>query len=114
MLLIGRQSVQAVPDQDAVHRWTRRRRLLVKALQIVGDLARAEVIVLPEVQDLADDFRRRGASATGAACWVDRQARRAVRVKPPLPPIERLPRNAKMPARAGDVPRHAPGLLQSP
>jgi hypothetical protein len=32
----------------------------MKALQIIGNLARAEVVVLPQIQDFADDLTRRG------------------------------------------------------
>ena len=59
MLLIGRQPVHPVLAQNAMH-GRRGDRQLVKALQVVGDLARAEVVVLPQVQNLADDLRRRG------------------------------------------------------
>ena len=58
MLLVGRQPAHAVSAEDPVHRRGRHRQL-VKALQVVGDLARAEVVMLPKVQNLADDFLRR-------------------------------------------------------
>ena len=55
----------------------RRDRDLVKALQVVGDHARPEVIVLPQVQDLADDLARRGARRPVRRPRPIAQARRA-------------------------------------
>lgn len=46
VLLVGRQPAQAAPHQDPVNRRGGDRDL-VKALQVVGDPAGAEVIVLP-------------------------------------------------------------------
>ena len=58
VLLIRRQPVHAVLAQNAMHGRAGDRQA-VKPLQVVGNLARAEVIVLAEVEDLADDVGRR-------------------------------------------------------
>ena len=46
--------------QDAVHGGHRNRQA-VEGLQVIGDLPRSEVVVLPEVQNLADHLARYGA-----------------------------------------------------
>jgi hypothetical protein len=101
-LLIRRQPRHPVPRQDAMHR--RDGDLdLVKAQQIRRDPAGAEVVVLAEIQDLADHLARRRA---GRAPWRSRaiaQARVAVLGLPPLPFVERLARNPESPAYPGDV-----------
>ena len=48
MFLAARQAIHAVPHQDAVHGGDRQR-LVMKALQVVGDFARAEMVGLAEV-----------------------------------------------------------------
>ena len=59
VLLIGWQPTHTVLDQDPMY--ARARNLdLMKALQIRGDSVRPEVIVLAQVEDFADDGRRRG------------------------------------------------------
>jgi hypothetical protein len=35
---------------------------LVESLQVIGDLPGPEVVMLPQVEDLADDLRRRSQS----------------------------------------------------
>ena len=57
VLLIGWQAIHAVPHQNAVHRRPGDGEL-VKSLQVVGNLARTEAIVLAEIQNLAHYLRR--------------------------------------------------------
>jgi len=60
MLLVGRLPAHAVLDQDPMH--GRASDLhLVKALHVGGDPVRPKVIVLPQIQNLADYRRRCGA-----------------------------------------------------
>jgi hypothetical protein len=61
VLLIRWEPRYAVPRQDAVHRGDRDRDLM-EARQVCRDAAGPEVIVLPQVEDLADDLTRHGAS----------------------------------------------------
>ena len=51
--------VRFVPSEDPMDR-RRRDRLRVKAFQIVSDASRPEVVVLAQVENLADDIGRRG------------------------------------------------------
>ena len=89
VLLIRRQPAHAVLAQDPVHGGARDRHL-VKALEVVGDPARPEVVVLPQIQDLAHDLAwgrpRRPMGRSRAIA----QARLPVRVKPSFPAVERL------------------------
>jgi hypothetical protein len=57
MLLIRRQPRHPVSRQDSMHGGGRDRDLM-KAREIGGDAAPAEMVVLPQVQNLADDFLR--------------------------------------------------------
>ena len=59
VLLVGRQPTHAVFDQESMY--GRSRDLdLVKALQVGSDPVRPEMIILSQVQNLADNSRRRG------------------------------------------------------
>ena len=71
MLLVAWQAVHPMPHQNAMHR-RHRQRLLVKALQIVRDLARPEMVGLAQVQNLANDLARRGVGRPVRACSADR------------------------------------------
>jgi hypothetical protein len=55
VLLVGGQPVHPVPLQNAVHRGAGHRHAM-KPFEIIGNLARPEVVVLPEVQYLAHDL----------------------------------------------------------
>jgi hypothetical protein len=88
VLLICRQPRHAVPRQDAVHR-ERRDRDLVEAAQVRRDPARAEVIVLTQAQDLADDV------ATRRARRVVRRPRRF----PRRPPVAGTRHRSPVPSR---------------
>src|SRR4051812_3318761 len=63
MLLIGRQSRQPASGQDAVDRRAGDGHLM-KPLQVARDPARSEVVLLPQVHDLAGDVVRRCLRAT--------------------------------------------------
>ena len=102
MLLIRRQARHPVARQDAMHRGGRDRDLM-KAREIGPDAPRAEMIGLPEIQNFADDLRRgrprRGMRDPGAIA----QACVAVLVPASLPFVERLARDAEVPAGARNV-----------
>src|SRR5688572_17877513 len=109
MLLVGRQPAHPMLAEQAVHRgW--RDRDLVKALQIVSDLARPEMIVLPQVQNLADHLPRGGVRRPVRRTWPIVQARRAELVKAPFPLVERPPGNPEVSTR----PCHTAGRLGRP
>jgi hypothetical protein len=59
VLLIGREPIQAVSRQDAMH-GGRGDHQAMKALYVSGDSARSEVVGVPQVQDLPDHIGRRG------------------------------------------------------
>src|SRR5919108_2080091 len=89
IFLVGRQPVHPVLAQNAMHRRSGHAHLM-KASQIVGNAARPEVIALAEVEDLADDRRRRGPGRAVRRPGSITQARRAVRLIALLPLVERL------------------------
>src|SRR5688572_17171495 len=93
VLLVCRESRHAVLTQDAMDRGARDRHL-VKALQIGGDPAGAEVVLLAQVQNLADDLRFRGLGRALRRSWLVAQAGRAGRLESPLPLVESLARDA--------------------
>ena len=111
MLLIGRQPAHPVSAQNAMHR----RRCdgeAVKALQVGRNPGGAEVIALPEVQNLADDL---------APCRPGRAVRRpspivqtglAVGFVAPFLLVEGLPGNPEMAAGASHVTRALARVLQ--
>jgi hypothetical protein len=55
VLLIRWQPVRAVPAENPMHRGTGNRHL-VEAFEISSDPPRPEVILLPQIQDLAHDL----------------------------------------------------------
>ena len=102
VLLVGGQPVHAVPAQNAMHGGIGHRHA-VKPLQIIGNLARAEVVVLPEVEDLAHDLRRRGPRRAVRRPGAVRQSGITVLVIPLSPLVERLAGNAEMPTGPRDI-----------
>ena len=56
-LLIGRQSVHSIADQDAVHRGAGHVDV-VESMQIAADPAGAKAVALPQIQDLRDNCPR--------------------------------------------------------
>src|SRR5689334_10858267 len=85
-------------------------RHLVKAFQVVGDHARAEVIVLPQIQNLADHLPRGGAGRSVRRARPIVQAGRATRVKAPFPLVKGLSGDPEMATGS----RHIAGGLASP
>ena len=62
----------------------------MKSLQVVGNLARAEVIVLAEIHNLAHHLPRGGSGGPMRCSWPVPQACRPVGLVPPFPSVERL------------------------
>src|SRR4030095_14151564 len=90
MLLIGRKPIHPVPPQDAMYRGTGDHNLM-ESVQVRGDPGRPEVIVLAQIEDLADHLARRGSRRS---LWRPRpiaQSGITVLDVSPLPLIERLP-----------------------
>jgi len=90
ILLIRRQPVQPVPHEDAMH-GRHGHGQVMKALQIVGGLAWAEMVGLTQVQDLAHDLARCRSRRSMRRAGTVRQSGRPVRLKPSLLPVEGLP-----------------------
>ena len=105
MLLIGRQPAQAMLAEEAMHGRAGDRDLM-EPPQIVGDPAGAEVILLAQIQDLADDLRRRGARRPVRRRGAIAQPRLAVGPVPLLPLVVGLARDAEVAAGL----RHGPVL----
>ena len=102
MLLIRRQPIHPVPLQDAMHRGARDLDAM-EPVQIRRDPARSEVIVLAQVEDLADHLARRRSRRSLRRPRPIAQAGVAVLGVSPLPLVERLPGNAEPAADAGDI-----------
>jgi len=90
VLVVGRQPVHAVPLQNALHRGAGHRHP-VKTFEIGGNLAGPEVVVLPEIQDLADDISRRRPRRVARRPSSIRQPGITVLARPLPPLVERLP-----------------------
>jgi hypothetical protein len=102
VLLIGRQPAHAVPRQDAMDGRDGDGNP-VEPLQVRRDPAGAEVIVLPQVQDLADHI---GGGGPVRMMWRPRpiaQAGVAMLRVPPLPLVERFPGDPEPTADAGNI-----------
>jgi hypothetical protein len=76
---------------------------LVEPLQVGRDPARPEVVVLAQVEDLADHLPRRRSRRPLRRPRAVAQASLTVVGVTPLPFVERLPGNAEPPADPGDV-----------
>src|SRR5262245_30796660 len=100
VLLVRGELVHGVAHQDAVHGRDGQRQL-VKARQIIGNPPRTEVIVLPEIENLADHLRRDPGRRAMRSRRARPQARLSGGVIAPFPPIEGLPGNPKMASRLG-------------
>lgn len=102
VLLIRREPRHAVPYQDAVHRGARDGDL-VESTQVGRDPASSEVIVLAQIQDLADHL------ASGRARRMLRRPRTIAQASvtvlgvslPPL--VRRFAKHPEPPADAGDI-----------
>ena len=75
----------------------------MEPIQVRRDPAGAEVIVLAQIEDFADDVARGGPRRTPRYPCPIAQACVAVLGAPPFPLVERLARNPKATAHAGDV-----------
>jgi len=102
MLLIRRQARHPVARQDPMDRGGLDRDLM-KACQIGRDAPRAKMIVLSQVQNLADDLRRRRARRDMGRPGAIAQPGLAALVETSFPLVERLARDAEMPTSARDV-----------
>jgi hypothetical protein len=74
-----------------------------EARQVRCDAACSEVVVLPQIEDLADHLTRRRARRALRRPRTIAQADVPVLGAPPFPFVERLARNPEPPAHAGDV-----------
>jgi hypothetical protein len=98
----GRQAVQLQPLEDAPH--ARRADLdVVVALEVHRDLGRAEVVVLAQVEDLADHLGAGGVGTDLGPVGTVPQPVQAVGVVALAPLVEYLPADAVVAARQGDV-----------
>jgi len=80
-LLVSRQAVHPVADQNAVHGGGRNCHL-VKAPQISGDPSRSKVVALPKVNDLGNHLTGRSSRATQRYTRAVAQPRITVRLVP--------------------------------
>jgi hypothetical protein len=98
----GRQAIEVQPLEDAPH--PRGAELdVVVALEVHGDLGRAEVVVLAQVDELADDL---GAGGVGAHPWpvgTIPEPVQAVGVVAAFPGVEDLAADAVVAAGQADV-----------
>jgi hypothetical protein len=102
MLLIGRESIQTMPLQDAMYRGTSDLDAM-EPVQIRGNAGRPEVVVLAQIQDLADDLPRRRAGRALRRTGSIPEASVAVLGVSPFPLVERFPRDSKPTADSRDI-----------
>src|SRR5262245_16612284 len=102
VLLIRREPRHAMPRQDAVYRGTCDGNLM-EAMQVRGDPARSEMIVLAQVENFADDLTSRGAGRMLRRARTVAEAGVTVLGVPFPPFIERFTGNPEVTAHAGDV-----------
>src|SRR5262245_11449262 len=76
---------------------------LMKSLQVIRDPWRAEVVVLPQIHDLADDLVGCRAGDASRRRRAVAQPRITVLDETLAPFVERLAGNSEPPARARDV-----------
>ena len=116
ILLVRWKPVYPVTQEDAMHR-RHGQRLLVKSAQVVRDLTGAKVIVLPQIQSLADDLARRGRGRPIRSARPVPQTGLALRVKPTFPSVVGLARDPEPPTCRRDIPgtgRRLPDHPDSP
>jgi hypothetical protein len=75
----------------------------MEASQVCGDAACPEVVVLPQVKDLADDLTRRRARRATRRPRAIAEAGVPVLYAAPSPFVERLARNPEPAAHSSDV-----------
>jgi hypothetical protein len=101
----GRQPVQLEPFEDPPDPGRADRHLVVAA-QIHRDLARPEVVVLPQIQDLADHIDPGRPRADVRPPRAGLQARGALVLVAAKPDVEHLAADPEIPARHRDVAGH--------
>jgi hypothetical protein len=102
MFLIRGQSRHAMPGENAVHGRGRYCHL-VKPPEIVPNPASAEMVRLPEIQNLADDLGRGGSRRPPRRAGSIAEACVAVFGVAPLPFVKRFPRNSEPTAHARHI-----------
>jgi hypothetical protein len=105
------QPVEAEPDQDVVDRGAGDRDVVVP-LQIHLDLDRAEVVVLPQIDDLVDDVGVGGVRAVMRCARAVPQAGEALVLIAALPFVEGRAADAVVAAGPGDVTGNFLGVAQ--
>jgi hypothetical protein len=75
----------------------------MKPRQVIGDPARAKVVVLPQIQDLADDVVRGGSRHSTRRPRPVAQTGVAMLDEPAPPLVERFSRNPEPTARARNI-----------
>ena len=99
----GGQPVQAQPLEDPPHPRVRDRDVVV-ALEVHGDLGRAEVVVLAQVEDLLHHLDRGGPRADLRPPGPVPQPLDALVPVPAQPDVVQLPADPEVPAGHRDVP----------
>jgi hypothetical protein len=84
----------------------------VIALEIHGDLHRSEVVVLPQMNDLADDFRMGHGRAVQRRARAVLQTLEAFVLVAPLPAVEDVATDAVVAAGRGDIAADLRGMPQ--
>jgi hypothetical protein len=102
VLLIRGKPRHAVSRQDAVHRGAGDRDPM-EAMQVRRDSAWSEVIVLAQIENLADHLPRRGSRRSLRRPWPIAQPGVTVLGVSPLPLVERLPGNSEPAADSGHI-----------
>src|SRR5260370_19221985 len=97
--------LQDPPDAGGAHRD------VVISLQIHGDLGRAKVVMLPQVDDLAHHLGLGGMRANQWPMRALAQALRSQLLVAAQPPVEGVPRDPEVPARHGDIASNLLGVL---
>lgn len=109
--LRGGQPVQAQPLEDAVDDGAGDVDVVVP-LQVHLDLHRAEVVVLPQVDDLVNDVGVGGVRAVVRRAGAVAQALDAFLLVAPLLPVEAVAADPVVPAGQRDVPGDLRGVSQ--
>ena len=107
----GREAVELQPLEDAPHARGADRDVVV-ALEVHGDLGRAEVVVLAQVNDLAHDLGAGGVGTDMGPVGPVPEPVQAVRVVAPAPGVEALAADAVVAAGQGDVAGDLLGVAQ--
>lgn len=115
-LLIGRQPVHPIADQDAVRRGGSHVNV-VESMQIAPDPPRAKAVPFSQIEDLGDNRTRGCARRVERRPWLIAQTGLTVALEPGQPLIKSLAGKAVMAAGLGYASRHRAGFanqLQPP